>query len=125
MAKRILLVEDEPDVAAVTKARLENAGYVVLVVGTGEDALACARKDAPDLILLDLLLPKMRGEEVCKEVKGSSALRRVPVILFTASASDMPKLTEDLGADDYIMKPFEHEELLGKIRKFIGGEAIG
>lgn len=120
MAGKILLVDDELDLVAVTKRRLESAGYEVLTVETGEDALACLQKDTPDLILLDLLLSKMQGEEVCKKIKCDANLKRISVILFTASASDIPKVAKEVGADDYIMKPFEPEELLGKIKKFIG-----
>jgi DNA-binding response OmpR family regulator len=120
MAGKILLVDDELDLAVVTKRRLESAGYEVLTAETGEDALAFLQKDIPHLILLDLLLPIMQGEEVCKRIKCDANLKHVPVILFTASSSDIPKVAKEVGADDYIVKPFEPEELLGKVRKFIG-----
>lgn len=120
MAKKVLLVDDEQDLVAVTKRRLENVGYEVMTVETGEDALACLQKDTPDLILLDLLLPKMHGEEVCKRIKSDDNLKNIPVVLFTASASDIPRVAKEIGADDYIMKPSEPEELLGKIKRFIG-----
>ncbi|MFA4889352.1 MAG: response regulator, partial [Candidatus Omnitrophota bacterium] len=74
----------------------------------------------PDLILLDLLLPGIQGEEICKKLKCDDRLKTIPVILFTASASDVSKVAKEVGADDYIMKPFEPEELLGKLKKFIG-----
>ena len=73
-----------------------------------------------DLILLDLLLLGIRGEEFCKKLKGDANLKHISVILFTASAGDIPKLAKEIGADDYIMKPFEPEELLEKVKKFIG-----
>lgn len=120
MAKKILLVEDELDLVDVTKKRLENSGYEVLTVPSGEEALDLLQNNPPDLILLDLLLRGMRGEEVCKQLKGNPKLKHIPVILFTASASDIAKVAKEIGADDYIMKPFEPEELLGKIKKFIG-----
>ena len=119
MAKKILLVDDELDMLAVTKARIEHAGYEVLTAGSGEEALNRLAKDTPDLILLDLLLPKMQGQEVCKRIKCDDNLKRIPVILFTASASDIAKIAKEVNADDYIMKPFEPDELLGKIKKFI------
>jgi DNA-binding response OmpR family regulator len=108
------------NIVAVTKTRLESAGYKVMAVETGEDALTCLKKNTPDLILLDLLLPKIQGEEVCKQIKSDEKLKRIPVVLFTASASDIPKVTKEIGADDYIMKHFEPEDLLGKVKKFIG-----
>lgn len=120
MTKKVLLVDDELDLVAVTKRRLESAGFEVLTVETGEDALAYLQENIPDLILLDLLLPKMQGEDVCKRIKSDESLKRIPVILFTASATDIPKVAKEVGADDYIMKPFEPEELLSKIKKFIG-----
>lgn len=120
MAKKILLVDDEIDLLAVTKARLENAGYKTFTAESAEDALAHLQEDIPDLILLDLLLPHMQGDEFCKNIRTDLALRQIPVILFTASASNIPKIAEEIGADDYIMKPFEPAELLKKIRKLIG-----
>ena len=119
MTNKILLIEDELDLVEVTKMRLKNSGYEVISALSGEEAFTLLQKDIPDLILLDLLLPGMRGEEVCKKLKCDDRLKTIPVILFTASASDMPKVAKEIGADDYIMKPFEPEELLGKIKKFI------
>ena len=107
MAKKILIVDDELDMLAVTKARIESAGYEVLTAESGEKALDWLAKDTPDLILLDLLLPKMQGQEVCKRIKCDDSLKRIPVVLFTASSSDVVKIAKESGADDYIMKPFE------------------
>lgn len=120
MTNKILLIEDETDLANVTKSRLENSGYEVLTVPSGEAALDLLQNNPADLILLDLLLLGIRGEEVCKRLKGDAKLKHIPVILFTASASDIAKAAKEVGADDYIMKPFEPDELLGKIKKFIG-----
>jgi DNA-binding response OmpR family regulator len=85
-----------------------------------EKTFALLQKDIPDLILLDLFLPDMRGEEICKKLKCDDRLKAIPVILFTARVSDISKVTNEVGADDYIMKPFEPEDLLSKIKKFIG-----
>ena len=120
MAKKILVVDDEPDIMTVATARLSHLGYEIIEAADAEGALAILQKDTPDLILLDLLLPGMQGEDVCKKLKCDDRLKTVPVILFTASASDIPKVAREIGADDYIMKPFEPEDLLGKIKKFIG-----
>ena len=119
MTNKILLIDDELDLAEVAKMRLENAGYEVVHVIDAEKAFALLQKDIPDLILLDLLLPGMQGEEVCKKLKCDDRLKTIPVILFTASASDIPKVANEVGADDYIMKPYEPEDLLSKIKKFI------
>ena len=120
MTNKILLIEDELDLVEVTKMRLEKSGYEVIAVPSGEAALDLIQNDPPGLILLDLLLPGMQGEEICKKLKCDDRLKTIPVVLFTASASDIPKVAREVGADDYIMKPFESEELLGKVKKFIG-----
>jgi len=120
VTNKILLVEDELDLAEVTKMRLKKSGYEVIGALNAEEAFAFLQKNIPDLILLDLLLPGMQGEEVCKQLKSDARLKHIPVILFTASASDIPKMAKEIGADDYIMKPFEPEELLGKVKKYIG-----
>ena len=120
MTNKILLIEDELDLVEVTKMRLEKSGYEVISALSGEDAFTFLQKDIPDLILLDLLLPGIQGEEVCKKIKCDDRLKTIPVILFTASASDIPKVVKEVGADDYVTKPFEPEELLSKIKKFIG-----
>lgn len=120
MNRTILLVEDELDMAEVTHTRLGKNGYEVIVVPSGEEALAILKDQTPDLILLDLLLPGMQGEDVCKQIKCEEKIKKIPIILFTASASNLPKLIQQVGADDYIMKPFDPEELLKKIKGFLG-----
>ena len=122
MAKRILVVDDEPDIMDVTTVRLKHAGYEVISAMDAEEALAFLAKNTCDLILLDLLLPKMQGDEFCKKIKADDKLKKIPVILFTASAirPSLPEKIKEMGADDCIVKPFEPHELLAKIKKFIG-----
>ena len=122
MTNKILLIEDELDLVEVIKMRLENSGYEVISALSGEEAFTFLQKEIPNLILLDLLLPGMRGEEICKKLKCDNRFKTIPVILFTASASNIPKVVKEVCADDYITKPFEPEELLFKIKKFIGYE---
>ena len=119
MTNKILLIEDELDLADLTKMRLEKSGYEVISAYSGEEAFTFLQKEIPNLILLDLLLPGMRGEEICKNLKCDNRFKTIPVILFTASASNIPKVVKEVCADDYITKPFEPEELLFKIKKFI------
>ncbi|MBU0683943.1 MAG: response regulator [Candidatus Omnitrophota bacterium] len=118
--KILLLIEDELDLAEVTKMRLEKEGYKVLTVPSGEAALDLIQKNLPDLILLDLLLLGMRGEELCRKLKSNDRLKTIPVILFTASVSNIPEVVKNVGADGYIMKPFDPTELIEKIKKLIG-----
>ena len=122
MAKKILVVDDEPDVMDVGTIRLKHLGYKIIPAFDAEEALDVLQKDIPDLILLDLLLPKMQGDELCKKLKSDDKYKNIPIILFTASAirPNLPEEIKAMGADDCILKPFEPEELLGKVKKFIG-----
>ena len=122
MAKRILVVDDEPDIMAVGTVRLKHLGYEIIPAVDAEEALAFLEKDTCDLILLDLLLPKMQGDELCKKLKSDDKYKHIPIILFTASAirTSLPGNIKAMGADDCIVKPFEPVELLGKVKKFIG-----
>lgn len=119
MPKKILLVDDEPDILAVTVTRLETSGYEVLIAKDGEEALELLNEVKPDLILLDLLLPKMQGDELCKKLKSDIKFKHIPIILFTASIIRVPAKVREIGADDYITKPFESDNLLYKIKKLI------
>ena len=120
MAKKVLVVDDEADILKLAVIRLEAAGYEVLKVASSEEALKMLEQNRPDLILLDMILPDMQGDEFCKKVKEDPALKKIPVILFTATIIGVPEKAREIGADDYIFKPFEPEELLFKIKKFIG-----
>jgi len=122
MAKKILVIDDEPDILDVATIRLKHLGYEIIPAVDAEEALAILEKRVPDLILLDLLLPKMQGDELCKKLKADARFKKIPVILFTASAirPGLPGKVKEMGADDCVVKPFEPEELLGKIKKFIG-----
>jgi CheY-like chemotaxis protein len=120
MRKKILIVDDELELLEVTATRLETSGFKVVKAASSEEALKKLRKAKPDLILLDLLLPEMQGEDLCRKLKSSAAYRKIPVILFTASAVRIDEKSKETGADDYILKPFEPEDLLFKIKKYIG-----
>lgn len=122
MAKRILIVEDEPNIIDIATVRLEHLGYEVIPAVDAEEAIAFLQKNTCNLILMDLLLPKMQGDELCKNLKSDDRYKNIPIILFTASVI-RPSLLEqvrEMGADDCILKPFEPEELSEKIKKFIG-----
>ena len=120
MAKKILVVEDEPDILSLAVTRLENSGYEVLKAANVEEARKLMKKSSPDLILLDLILPGMQGDIFCRQVKSDIKFKDIPVILFTASIIRVPEKVREMGADDYIVKPFEPADLLEKIRKLIG-----
>ncbi|MDD5439491.1 MAG: response regulator, partial [Candidatus Omnitrophica bacterium] len=119
--KKVLIVDDEPDVMKVVSFRLEKAGYGIVTAANGAIALAMIADAPPDLILLDLRMPVMDGYDVCNKLKGDETLKRIPVIVVTASSggniADMMNKTK---ADEYLIKPFDPDELLKKVRHFIG-----
>ena len=112
--KEILVVEDESRIAHIVRDYLERAGYRVVIAGNGADALAMARSRRPDLIVLDLGLPRMDGLEVTKALRKQS---NVPIIMLTARVDESDKLVGlELGADDYVTKPFSPKELVARVR---------
>jgi two-component system, OmpR family, phosphate regulon response regulator PhoB len=120
MKKRILLIEDEQDIITTLTFRLESEGYDVTTAMDGEDGLDKVKKENPDLILLDLMLPKMNGYKVCVLLKSDSKFKDIPIIIFTARAEEADrKKSEESGADAYITKPFEPPILLGKIKELL------
>ena len=118
---KILLVDDEPDLVQLVSLRLVTAGYEVAVAYDGQQALDRVKESKPDLIILDLMLPKMDGYKVCGLLKRDTRYSKIPVILFTARAQEADmRLGEEVGANAYITKPFEPKTLLGKIQELLG-----
>ena len=112
----ILVVDDTPDVLQVLNRRLQSWGYRVLTSDNGEEALQIAEDQMPHLILLDIMMPKMKGREVCARLKANPKTKHIPVIFLTAlGLADHVKAGMDLGAEDYIVKPFEPAELKERI----------
>lgn len=121
MTKKILLVDDEAQLVEMMKMRLETSGYEVITAYDGQQAFERARKEKPDLIILDLMLPKMEGYKVCGLLKSDARYAKIPIIMFTARAQEEDvALGKSLGAEDYITKPFDPKILLDKIRGLIG-----
>ncbi|MGD2101175.1 MAG: response regulator transcription factor [Acidimicrobiia bacterium] len=111
---RVLIVEDEPGLAESVRYALETEGFEVSMASTGLNGLDLARTSAPDLVLLDLMLPEMSGLDVCRQIRSSSD---VPIIMLTAKDSEADKVTGlELGADDYMTKPFSMRELIARVR---------
>lgn len=114
--KRILLIEDETDMVYALTLQLEAADYKVLSATDGQAGLDMARKEKPDLIILDLMLPRMDGYKICRMLKFDERYKQIPIIMFTARAQDQDrKLAQEVGADAYITKPFDSKVLLDKI----------
>lgn len=117
MKETILIVEDEEEILELVAYNLSREGYSVRTVTSGEDALKEVRRQLPDLMLLDLMLPGVDGLEVCRKVKADTATRDLPVIMLTAKSEEADIVTGlELGADDYITKPFSRRVLLARVK---------
>jgi len=118
--KKILIVDDTEGIVKLVKMYLEHHRYEVIIANDGQEGLDKAKTEKPDLIVLDLMLPKINGYKVCGLLKKDTRYAKTPVILFTAKAQEKDvKLGEEVGADAYITKPFEPEVLLSKIEELI------
>jgi DNA-binding response OmpR family regulator len=114
MAQTVLVVDDEPQIVRLVRAYLEEAGFRVVIASDGDQALYVARHDKPDLVVLDLLMPRMDGLEFTRRVRRE---RDVPIIMLTARAEETDRIVGlELGADDYVTKPFSPRELVARVR---------
>jgi len=119
-AKRVLFIEDEDELVNLVKMRLGNAGYNVISAFDGLEGLQKARREKPDIILLDIVLPKKDGLEVCKALKNDPLTSEIPILVVTASGvAELPQKCREAGAQDFIYKPFEAQELLARISKLL------
>src|SRR5438105_14306619 len=117
---KILGVDDEPEAVELVEFNLRSAGYEVVKAGDGAEALKKARAHSPDLIVLDLMLPEVDGLEVCKILRRDPATSAIPIIMVTAKAAEIDRvLGRELGADDYITKPFSPRELVLRGKKIL------
>ena len=118
--KKILIVDDEVDLVETVRFPLEMEGFNVLVSYNGEDALNKARKESPDLIILDLMLPKLDGYKVCRLLKFDEKYKHIPILMLTAKTQEKDKiLGMETGADEYITKPFEMDYLMEKVKTYL------
>ena len=118
---KILIVDDEPDLLSVLRFGLEAEGFEVIEASDGVRGLDLARTQAPDLIVLDLMLPRMDGYKVCRALKFDDRYRRIPVFILSARSGETDRrLALDLGADEYMTKPYEVRELVTRIRSKLG-----
>jgi two-component system phosphate regulon response regulator PhoB len=114
---KILVVDDEPDAVELVAFNLKNAGFEVVTAEDGAEAIRQARSHSPDLILLDVMLPQLDGLEVCKLLRHNPATSALPIIMLTAKAAEIDRvLGLELGADDYVTKPFSPRELVLRVK---------
>jgi phosphate regulon transcriptional regulator PhoB len=118
MAKgRILVIDDEKDLIELVRYNLEKEGFLVRIAQDGESGLSAAKKELPDLILVDLMLPGMDGLDVCRSLRSDDRTARIPLIMLTAKSAESDRILGlELGADDYVTKPFSPRELIARIK---------
>ena len=118
MAKTILVIEDDVDINEMIKMRLQDDGYDVISAFDGHEGMEKLKIHNPDLIILDIILPKINGFELCKKIKGNDSWNPIPIILMTATSGleNVAKKENDVPADACIAKPFEYDELLKTIK---------
>src|SRR6266478_4579075 len=118
--RKILIIEDESDVADLLALNLRKAGFRVATASDGANGLQKARDDRPDFIILDLMLPKMSGLEVCRILKSDTATSHIPILMLTAKADEVDRIVGlEFGADDYVTKPFSPREVGLRIRAIL------
>ena len=124
MQKKILVVDDERGIVSILKMSLESDNYKVIEAYTGDGAIRKARSEVPDLILLDLMLPDMTGYEICNKIKKDPLIRSIPIIMLTGIGETGKIAGLELGANDYITKPFDLIELKTKIRNVLENSIV-
>ena len=118
--RNILIIEDESDVADLLTLNLRKAGFRISTAADGASGLQKARDDRPDFIVLDLMLPKMLGLEVCRILKSDTATRHIPILMLTAKAEEIDRIVGlEFGADDYVTKPFSPREVVLRIKAIL------
>ncbi len=121
MAQTILVADDEPSILLSLQFLLQKAGYQVRTASNGEEALKAVEAAAPDLILLDAMMPKRDGYDVCQSLRANPAFRDIPIIMLTAKGRDIERQKGlALGATDYVTKPFSTRDLVETVRKHLG-----
>jgi len=122
MAQHVLIVDDEPNIVLSLEFLLARAGFTVATASDGDGALASAREQPPDVVLLDIMLPGMDGYELCQAFRELPGLERVPILMLTARGREVDREKGlSLGADDYIVKPFSTREVVERVQRLANG----
>jgi two-component system alkaline phosphatase synthesis response regulator PhoP len=118
--KKILAVDDEEDFLEILKLHLEANGYEVITALDGEEALKKIKNENPDVVILDIMLPKLNGKEVCRDIRNDPVFSKIPIIMLTGLNTDTERIVARvIGADVYITKPFDFEQLNSAIKKLL------
>jgi phosphate regulon transcriptional regulator PhoB len=118
--KRILIIEDDRDIVELVRYNLANEGFQVSSAHDGSTGLSTLKKTPPDLLLLDLMLPKLSGLEICREIRRDDSLNRLPILMLTARGEEADRVVGlEMGADDYVTKPFSPRELLARVKALL------
>ena len=118
--KKILIVDDEPDIVETLKFLMESEGFESIIALDGEEALRKAKEENPDIMILDVMLPKINGYKVCRLLKFDSKYKHIPILMVTARSQEEDKVIgEETGADEYITKPFDINFLVEKIHFYL------
>lgn len=119
--KKILIVDDEPDIIEILKFVLETNGYECITANDGEEGLKLAKEASPNLIILDVMMPKMNGYKISRLLKFDAKYKNIPILMLTARSQEGDKLIgEETGADEYITKPFQVDVVLEKVKSYLG-----
>jgi phosphate regulon transcriptional regulator PhoB len=118
--KRILIIEDDRDIVELVRYNLAQEGFQMVAASDGSAGLASVKKSPPDLLLLDLMLPRLSGLEVCKAIRREPSLNRLPILMLTARGEESDRVIGlELGADDYVTKPFSPRELVARVKALL------
>lgn len=119
--KKVLIVDDEADIIEILQYVLETQGYECITAFDGEEGLKLAREANPDLIILDVMMPKINGYKISRLLKFDAKYKDIPIIMITARSQDEDKaIGEETGADEYITKPFQVDEVVEKVKSYLG-----
>jgi DNA-binding response OmpR family regulator len=121
MAKKILIADDEPNIVVSLEFLMKQKGYVVKIVGNGDEALDAVGEFGPDLILLDVMMPRMSGYDLCQRIRENPAWHAIKIVMLSAKGRDV-EVTKGMavGADAYVTKPFSTKDLIARVQQLLG-----